>query len=389
MVYPAQALLLTGVLLAAAGVLLWPRHGLLPLALRGLRGGQREQIEDALKHLYDCEYRGLVGSMQSIAGALDCGSSQVAKLVERLETMQLVRSEHAGLSLTPQGRSYALRVLRIHRLWETFLAEQTGFAEAEWHLQADRREHVTSAAELQQLVQTTGNPRFDPHGDPIPTERGEVPAQRGQPLSDCKAGDEVTIVHVEDEPEAIYAQLRAQNVRVRQRITVLDKSSARIRIELDGEEQVLAPIVAGNVWVTPAPQGTTMDLGDRLSSLQLGESGTCVGISPVCQGLQRRRLLDLGLVPGTEVSAVLKSPAGDPTAYRIRGAVIALRNDQADLVRVHRAAEPALGLNGGPPTNVSYRSENNDPLPLVAGADVGPGTKASPRVQRGQRKGQV
>jgi DtxR family Mn-dependent transcriptional regulator len=226
-------------------------------------------------------------------------------------------------------------------LWETFLAERTGFEEAEWHLQADRREHATSPAQLQQLVRTTGNPRFDPHGDPIPTERGEVPARRGHPLSDCEPGDQVTIVHVEDEPEAIYAQLRAQNVRINQRITIMDKSSERMRIELDGEEHVLAPIVAGNVWVRSSPNGAAADVGDRLSSLRIGESRTCVGISPACQGLQRRRLLDLGLVPGTEVTAVMRSPSGDPTGFRIRGAVIALRSDQADLIRVQRKTDVA------------------------------------------------
>ena len=75
---------------------------------------------------------------------------------------------------------------------------------------------------------------------------------------------------------------------------------------------------------------------DRLSSLQLGESRSVIGISPACQGLQRRRLLDLGLVPGTEVTAVMTSPTGDPTGYRIRGAVIALRREQAELVHVQQ-----------------------------------------------------
>ncbi len=336
MVHPLTALLLGGALLLAACILLWPRRGLVPLALRALRSGRRESIEDALKHLYDCEYRDVLGSIQSIAGSLERSISKVAALVERLETMGLVQTEQAGLRLTSQGRSYALRILRIHRLWETFLAEHTGFEEADWHFEADRREHATSAEQLQQLVRTTGNRRFDPHGDPIPTEQGELPARRGQPLSDCARGDEVRIVHVEDEPEAVYAQLRAQNIRVNQRMSVLDKSSERIRVEVDGEQQVMAPIVAGNVWVVPSPQGTPPDVGDRLSSLEMGESRTCVGISPACQGLQRRRLLDLGLVPGTEVEAVMKSPTGDPTGYRIRGAVIALRSDQADLIRVQR-----------------------------------------------------
>jgi DtxR family Mn-dependent transcriptional regulator len=59
-----------------------------------------------------------------------------------------------------------------------------------------------------------------------------------------------------------------------------------------------------------------------------------MGISPLCTGLQRRRLLDLGLVRGTEVTAVIDSPTRNPTAYRIRGALIALRREQADLVHI-------------------------------------------------------
>jgi Fe2+ transport system protein FeoA len=208
-------------------------------------------------------------------------------------------------------------------LWETYLADRTGFGEAEWHFQADRREHVTSAGQLQQLVRTTGNPRFDPHGDPIPTEAGEVPSRYGRPLSDCEPGDDVRIVHVEDEPEAIYAKLRAQAIRVNQRATVLDKSPERICIEVDGAEQAMPPVVAGNVWVIPVPQGAPAEPCERLSSLRVGESRTVVGISAACQGLQRRRLLDLGVIPGTEVTAVFDSPLGNPTAYRVRGALIA------------------------------------------------------------------
>jgi DtxR family Mn-dependent transcriptional regulator len=86
------------------------------------------------------------------------------------------------------------------------------------------------------------------------------------------------------------------------------------------------------VWVLPLPQGVKPAATDRLSTLPIGQSRLVVGISPACQGLQRRRLLDLGFVPGTEVAAVMKSPSGDPTGYRVRGAVIALRRDQADLI---------------------------------------------------------
>ncbi len=341
MVDPGRALLVAGAIAAAVCLLFWPKAGLVPLVLRAGRSRERERIEDALKHLYDCEYVGSPGSVQSLAGALEISTSQVAGLVAQLESRGLVRTEEAGVRLTAQGRGYALRVIRIHRLWETYLADRTGYEEADWHLEADRREHTTSPRQVDSLVRTMGDPRFDPHGDPIPTAQGEVPARRGQPLSDLAAGTVVTVVHVEDEPEAIYAQLRAQNIHPNQRLTVLDRSPERIRIEIEGEEQVMAPVVAGNVWVTPIPKQQRPELVERLSSLPPGQSRIVIGISPACQGLQRRRLLDLGLVPGTEVTAVMRSPTGDPTGYRIRGAVIALRREQADLVQVehHRRRE--------------------------------------------------
>ena len=76
----------------------------------------------------------------------------------------------------------------------------------------------------------------------------------------------------------------------------------------------------------------------RLSSLDLGGKARVVALSPVLRGAERRRLLDLGLIPGTEVSAEIRSPGGDPTGYRIRGAVIALRREQADQVRIEQVA---------------------------------------------------
>ena len=74
----------------------------------------------------------------------------------------------------------------------------------------------------------------------------------------------------------------------------------------------------------------------RLSSIAPGESAEVVALAATCRGAQRRRLLDLGLVPGTRVTSELRGPSGDPTAYRIRGALIALRRDQAHHIFVHR-----------------------------------------------------
>jgi DtxR family Mn-dependent transcriptional regulator len=145
------------------------------------------------------------------------------------------------------------------------------------------------------------------------------------------------VVHVEDEPETVYAQLVAQGIAVGTQVRVLEASPERILFEADGEEQVLAPVVATNVSVVrlssthPVPQPT-----ERLSAVELGQEAEVVGIAQTCRGLQRRRLLDLGLVSGTAVKPEFRSPSGDPTAYRIRGAMIALRKAQSDLIQVRR-----------------------------------------------------
>jgi DtxR family Mn-dependent transcriptional regulator len=68
--------------------------------------------------------------------------------------------------------------------------------------------------------------------------------------------------------------------------------------------------------------------------------GRVLDLSPACRGTQRRRLLDLGVVKGTEIEAELSSASGDPIAYRIRGALIGLRREQADWIRIERVERP-------------------------------------------------
>jgi DtxR family Mn-dependent transcriptional regulator len=93
--------------------------------------------------------------------------------------------------------------------------------------------------------------------------------------------------------------------------------------------------VARNVSVRTLATGSSSDQPvSTLRDLVQGESGRVVDISPACQGSQRRRLLDLGVVPGTEIVSELVSVGGDPVAYRIRGALVALRREQAEWIRI-------------------------------------------------------
>lgn len=340
---PAINLAVAAAVCIVLAVLLRPQHGLLWRWLRGRRATERVQIEDALKHLYDCEYARVAATQNSLAGALEMGRDQAARLTARLEALGLLVSTQRQLKLTPEGCSYALRVIRIHRLLESYLAEQTGISEAEWHTRADQWEHRVTEAEAERLSAQLGNPSYDPHGDPIPTAEGVMPARRGLPLSEIKTGATARILHVEDEPVEVYAQLVAARLSPGVVVRILESNPERMRIEAELQEHVLAPVVAANLTVELIGDEADQVLPDsRLSSLQLGQQATVVDISPACRGAERRRLLDLGVVPGTVIRAELVSTGGDPVAYRIRGATIALRNAQADLIHVKLQAGPAV-----------------------------------------------
>ena len=97
-------------------------------------------------------------------------------------------------------------------------------------------------------------------------------------------------------------------------------------------------MAARAVTVEPLPEADLIQgSNETLASLTEGECARVLGIHPALQGPQRRRLLDLGLVPGTRVEAELRSAAGDPVAFRVRGALIALRRDQARWILVDRS----------------------------------------------------
>lgn len=336
---PLTSLVVVGVLLALGVGLFWPTTGMAWRWRRGLAASDRVEVEDALKHLWDGEYRQRPASLESLAGALGLSGRAAAELVDRLGRLDLLHHDDSALRLTPDGRREALRVIRIHRLWERYLADETGLDAREWHAHAERREHGTSDQQADAMAATLGYPRFDPHGDPIPMPSGEVPPHQGMPLTQLLADQAAEIVHIEDEPEAVFAQIVAAGLVPGMRVRVLDRSPQRIRIEAEADEVVLAPVVAANVTVLLIEASADVTAMSRLSALSPGESAEVVALAASCRGAQRRRLLDLGLVPGTRVTSELRGPSGDPTAYRIRGALIALRRDQASHIFVHKRAE--------------------------------------------------
>lgn len=329
-------------LLLVVAAVAWPRVGVAARLARLRVLSERVRVEDALKHLYDCETRGVPGTLEGLAGVLETSRDRAVQIVERAQDLGLVGAAQDGFTLTDTGRAYALRVVRTHRLLERFLADRTGTRPADWHLQAERGEHRLSPEETERLARRMGHPLYDPHGDPIPTATGEVPVARGTPLSHVAPGTTVRITHLEDEPVEVFQRLIDQGLTLETILGVIEITRELIRYRMDGQERTLARALAGNVTVEPIAEPGVLDPGVvTLDRLEVDEVGAVVGISPACRGPQRRRLLDLGVVPGTEIRAIMRSAAGDPIAYDIRGAMIALRREQAEWIRVRRVPKEA------------------------------------------------
>jgi DtxR family Mn-dependent transcriptional regulator len=335
---PFITLIVAFLIFSTAVFIFWPQKGMLARRRHGRYLANRVRREDTLKYVHTCEMAGRQADVAGIAGTLRISRSETADLLAQMQTAGLLTLTNGDIHLSPAGRESALHIIRAHRLWERYLADETGFREPDWHEQAEWAEHHMTEAEVDALEARLNYPTYDPHGDPIPSAGGELIAHQGQPLTSFEEDTTVRIVHLEDEPKAVFAQLATEQLSPGMTIHLISKTPEQVRFWANGDEHLLAPIVAANITVEPVPILEKPGLleCERLACLEPGETAEVVRISPACYGLERRRLMDLGILPGTRITNEMRSPSGDPTAYRIRGAVIALRQEQANLIFVKR-----------------------------------------------------
>ena len=317
------------------GLIFLPRIGLLARYKAWRAARQREQVEDALKFLLDNEREGRHSAPSALAGALGLPLGRATALITRMQAQGLVQPHGAALHLTAEGERWALHVVRAHRLWERYLADEARMPLRRVHSEAHHREHTLSPAELDALEAAMGHPQFDPHGDPIPNRQGQLPSQESTPLTAWEGNRPGRIVHLEDEPVIAYQQILAAGLQLGQKIRILETSPERYVLS-DGEHEYrLAPAVAANVYVAPLPgHEYTASGAVPLSALTHNQHAEIVALDDAVQGFTRRRFLDLGLTPGTPIFPELLNFFGDPRAYRVRGTLIALRQDQAEKIWV-------------------------------------------------------
>ena len=293
------------------------------------------EIEDALKHFRGCELEGGFATLKSVAGGLGVTPSRASEIVGVLLDQGLVESSGSLWRLTERGRGYANDVVRAHRVYETYLANETGNPSPTWHAMAEAKEHELTEDQVASMERQLGKPRFDPHGDPIPSPSGELPGSQGEALTALGEGACGVIDHIEDEPDTVYADLARFGLAPGMRVRITRVTPTSFEIEAEGRRLTLDRLHAANVHLTlSADEGET--LAERLSDLPLTATARIYGLSRNCRGAERRRLLDLGIVAGNLIQAERESPFNGPRAYRICGTMIALRREQAEKVFINR-----------------------------------------------------
>jgi len=299
---------------------------------------KRKLFEDALKILYAESQTSEGATAGLLAQKLRISVKRANQLIQTLLEKGLVTKNEGKIQLASAGKALGVHLVRAHRLYERYLADDTGVPLKEIHRLADWKEHQLSESEVQSLEARLGFPTSDPHGDWIPNERGEIrtPEEKPIPLNQWSPGKPARIVHIEDEPESIFVQILSAGLLPGTDIVIQEISERGIRITVDGSEIWLAPATAEQIEVSMPPpmEEEKWRRGKTLFQLQPGEKGRVLAIAPSVRGLLRRRLLDLGFTPGALVESVLRSALGrgDPTGYRIRGTVIALRREQAEQI---------------------------------------------------------
>jgi DtxR family Mn-dependent transcriptional regulator len=297
----------------------------------------RIQLEDALKHLLDCDESGRGATVESLAGAMACPRRLAAEILGRLRGRELATSTGDAHHLTEDGRVYALQVVRTHRLYETWLARETSMPPADWHREAHKAEHHLEAAAVDAMANRLNNPRFDPHGDPIPTREGHLPRRSLTSLASWPDGHAARIEHIEDEPEMLFRHAEALGLAPGSHLDeARHLEDGCVECLIEGRQILIPGAVATLIHVTaPEPGDEPPANLRRLSDLPVGGEAVVHALAPSCTGPERRRLLDLGVVPGTRIRCEFASPFGTPRSYDIRGALIALRDHQADRILIH------------------------------------------------------
>jgi DtxR family transcriptional regulator, Mn-dependent transcriptional regulator len=191
--------------------------------------------ENYLKAIYLLSHQGSDKvSTTALASALGNNPASVVDMLKKLKNKQLIDYDKSrGAELNSSSIKIAIDTVRKHRLWEMFLQEKLGYTWDEVHELAEQLEHVQNDNLADRLDAFLGHPKFDPHGEPIPSSEGKLPAFSLKTLQDVGLGESIRVIAVKDTSKAFLQYLLKLNIGLGTLIRVTEK------IEFDGSLTIL------------------------------------------------------------------------------------------------------------------------------------------------------
>jgi DtxR family transcriptional regulator, Mn-dependent transcriptional regulator len=205
-------------------------------------------VDDYLKTIYHhTEWQTDRITPSQLAAELGLAPSSVTEMVQKLAAQGLVTHRPYGpISLTPDGEHRAAAIIRRHRLIETWLVSEFGYAWDEVHDEAEVLEHALSDRLLEGIDDRLGRPRFDPHGDAIPDAAGRVHREPFVLLADAAPGHVGRVLRVSDRDPELLRAVESAGVTVGAELAVTDAASVRI-----ADAEVALPSGAAEaVWLS-------------------------------------------------------------------------------------------------------------------------------------------
>ena len=215
-------------------------------------------VEDYLKAVYALTEREESASTSALAEALDVQPASVTGMVKRLaECGYLEHARYRGVRLTEAGSREALRIIRRHRILETYLHMHLGYSWDDVHPEAERLEHAASDALIDRMAAILEHPSHDPHGAPIPTPSGEIEASAFVTLNEVDPGVAVQIRSVRDGDPARLRYLETLGLVPGVRLTVQERAPfdgpTTVSVGKRGNAEVIGSDLADGIFVIPAP----------------------------------------------------------------------------------------------------------------------------------------
>lgn len=188
----------------------------------------------------------------TLASSLAVKPATASDMLKKLKEKKLITYEKYGkISLTRAGRTFAVQIIRKHRLWETFLSEKLGFSWDEVHEVAEQLEHIQSDKLINSLDKFLGYPKFDPHGDAIPNAKGEMKKIHKKTLAEAGAGVSCKMTGVKDNTSTFLQYVEKTGLKLNSQIKVLSKQTFDKLIEIEVNKKVVtvSEKFAENIYV--------------------------------------------------------------------------------------------------------------------------------------------